>query len=72
MWIKLFASLQSSPGAVRDATRQAAPPPGSSDPTVTSSVLEFSGEDEEGGEGGDWNVEDQLPHVPQAEQEEVA
>lgn len=44
----------------------------SSDPTVTGSVLEFTCEDEEGGDGGDRNVENQLPNVPQAEQVEVA
>lgn len=44
----------------------------SSDPTVIGSVLEFAGEDEEGGEGGDWNVEDQLPRIPRAKQVEVA
>lgn len=43
-----------------------------SDPTVIGSVLEISREDEEGGEGGNWNVEDKLPHVPQAKQAEVA
>lgn len=43
-----------------------------SDPTVIGSVLEFAGEDEEGGEGGHRNVEDQLPHISQAKQVEVA
>ena len=43
-----------------------------SDPTVIGSVLEFAGEDEEGGEGGDRNVEDQLPHISHAKQVEVA
>lgn len=44
----------------------------SSDPAVTGPVLEFAGVDKEGGERGNQNVEDQLPHVPQAEQVEVA
>lgn len=44
----------------------------SSDATVISSVLEFAVEDEHGGEGGDTNVENQLPHIPHAKQVEVA
>lgn len=43
-----------------------------SDPTVIGSVLEFAGEDEDGGEGGDRNVEDQLPHISHAKQVEIA
>lgn len=44
----------------------------SSHPTVAASVLEFAGEGEEGGKGGDGNVEHQLQRVPQANQIEVA
>lgn len=44
----------------------------SSDATVISSVLEFAVEDEDSGEGGDAKVENQLPHIPHAEQEQVA
>lgn len=43
-----------------------------SDPTVIGSVLEFASEDEDGGEGGNRNVEDELPRVPHAEQVQVA
>lgn len=43
-----------------------------SDPTVIGSVLKFASEDEDGGEGGNRNVEDELPRVPQAEQVQVA
>lgn len=46
-----FASPSFSPGAVRGATQQTVLY--ASDPTVIGSVLEFAGEDEEGGEGGD-------------------
>lgn len=44
----------------------------SSDATVISFVLDFTSEDEEGGNGRDRNVEDELPRVPQAEQVQVA
>lgn len=52
------------------ATQQTVPC--SSDPTVIGSVLEFTSEDEEGGEGGNGNMEHQLPRVPQTEQVGVA
>lgn len=43
-----------------------------SHPTVIGSVLQLSRQNEERGDGGDRYVEDQLPHVPQAEQVKVA
>lgn len=44
----------------------------SSDATVTGSVLEFASQGEDGGEGGNRNVEKKLPHISQAVQVQVA
>lgn len=46
--------------------------PPSSDPTVVCPVLHFSSEDKTCGKGRNGNVKDELPHVPRAEQVQVA
>lgn len=44
----------------------------SSDATVAGSVLDFASQDEHGRQGGNGNVEEELPRVSQAEQVQVA
>lgn len=43
-----------------------------SDATVTGSVLDFASQDEHGRQGGNGNVEEELPRISQAEQVQVA
>lgn len=44
----------------------------SSHSTVIGPMMDSASEGERGGEGGDRDVEEELPYVPQAEQVQVA
>lgn len=61
-----------SPALKTGAVQQKKPSCAPSDAAVAGSVLEFASHSEDGGEGGNRNVEKELPHISQAVQVQIA